>query len=256
MLGKVVEVYDKNINKLPTNTRPVVQSYIDDIFSSGEGLTGKAYQVARSQMSKQSNSMMNSDPFTAGVLKELRNSLDEAAERSLPKLEQGAWRELNKKYANFKILTKAISRPSQNSLEGLVSPAALNSVIETANKTKSTRGYSELFDLARSGRAVLANDVPNSGTAQRMLAQQLLTAGASGGAIGTGVYAGTENPQAALYSALAATLLAPKVAQKTLNTNAARTYFTKGIPGLNILSKPVASQIGAQLNTGAQKEKK
>lgn len=252
LLQKVVDVYDKNINKLPTNTRPIVQSYIDDILDAGNGLNGKAYQVARSQMSRQANSMVNSDPFTAGVLKDLRGALDDAAERSLPEAKQGAWRELNKKYANFKVLTKAISRPSENSLEGLLSPSALNSVIETANKTKSTKSYSALYDLARSGRAVLADNVPNSGTAQRMLAQQLLTAGASGGAIGTGTYAATQDPEAALAAALAGTLVAPKASQMFLNSKAGQMYFTKGIPGLNLLVTPTAKQLGAQINTGLQ----
>lgn len=252
LLRKVIDIHDKNISKLPTNTRPIVQSYIDDIIDAGDSLNGKTYQIARSQMSKQANSMMNSDPFTAGVLKELRNSLDEAAEKSLPEAKQGAWRELNKQYANFKVLTKAISRPSENSLEGLLSPSALNSVIETANKTKSTKGYNELYDLARSGRAVLADNVPNSGTAQRLLAQQLLTAGASGGAIGTGTYMATQDPETALAAALAGTLVAPKASQMLLNSNAGRQYFTKGIPGLNLLATQPARQLGAQINTGLQ----
>ena len=34
LLQQVVNVYDRNINKLPTNTRPIVQSYIDDILYS------------------------------------------------------------------------------------------------------------------------------------------------------------------------------------------------------------------------------
>lgn len=250
LLQQVVNVYDKNINKLPTNVRPVVQSYIDDVLNAGDGLTGEAYQVARSQLSKQSNSMINSDPFTAGVLKDLRNALDEAAERSLPKAKQGAWRELNKKYANFKVLTKAISRTSDASLEGLVSPAALNSVIETANKTKSTRSYNELYDLARSGRAVLSDSVPNSGTAQRLLAQQLLTAGASGGAIGSGTYVATQDPELAIAAALAGTLAAPKASQVFLNSPAGRRYFTKGIPALNLLATQPAKQLGAQTAAG------
>jgi hypothetical protein len=255
LLQQVVNVYDRNVNKLPTNTRPIVQSYIDDILNAGQSLTGKSYQIARSQMSKQSNSMMNSDPFTAGVLKDLRNALDKAAERSLPAAEQGAWRELNRKYANFKVLTKAISRTSENSLEGIVSPAALNSVIETANKTKSTRGYNELYELARAGRGVLSDNVPNSGTAQRLLAQQLLTAGASGGAVGTGTYMATQDPNLALGAALAGTLAAPKASQVFLNSPAGRRYFTKGVPGLNLLATPAARQLGAQVNTGLQAER-
>ena len=62
----------------------------------------------------------------------------------------------------------------------------------------------------------------------------------------------TQDPETALAAALAGTLVAPKASQMLLNSNAGRQYFTKGIPGLNLLATQPAKQLGAQINTGLQ----
>lgn len=222
VLDMVADVTTKQLDKLPTNVKPVIQSYLQDIVQSGGQLTGEAYQQARSQLTQQARSMTNTDPFTANVLRTIRNSLDYAAERSLPVQSKGAWRELNRQYGNYKTLQKAGSRVSQDSLEGLISPSALLSAVETANKTKSQAGYGDLYDLARAGRSVLVDSVPNSGTAQRQLAQSLLTGGA---VTGLGV-AGGLDAQSAAQLGLGAVAL-PKAAQYVLNNP---NYLVNGIP--------------------------
>lgn len=251
VIERVADIYSSQLDKLPTTVRPVVQSYLRDIAQSGRQMSGEAYQQARSQLSSQANSMANSDPFTARVLKQIRDTLDNAAEKSLPEAKKGAWKELNNQYRNYKVLQKAGSRVSQDSLEGLISPSALMSAVETANKTKSQAGYGDLYGLARAGRSVLADTVPNSGTAQRALAQQLLTAGAGGSALGTGTYWATQDPAAAIGVGLGGAIAAPKLAQYLLNTPAAQTYFTQGVPYLGNASSPTAKQLAAQLLAGS-----
>lgn len=249
-LGRLVDIETKTLAKLPTNIRPVVESYLKDIVDTGGSLSGEAYQAARSQLSSQAKGLSLTDPFTANVLRDLRNTLDEAADRSLPAAKKGAWKELNKQYANYKVLQKAGSMISQDSLEGLISPSALNRAVETANRTKSQAGYSDLYSLSRAGRSVLADSVPNSGTAQRQLAQQLLT-GSLGLTTGGITYGITQDPQTAVLAA-SGTLAGPKLAQYLLNTPAARTYFTKGIPGVANVVNPYTKQLAAQLAAGSQ----
>lgn len=249
VLADVANIAANQIDKLPTNVKPVVQSYLRDIVQSGGQLTGDAYQQARSQLSSQAKSMSSSDPFTANVLRNIRNSLDNAAERSLPDAKKGAWKEVNRQYGNYKTLQKAASRVSNDSLEGLISPSSLLSAVETANKGKSQAGYGDLYDLARAGRSVLTDTVPNSGTAQRQLVQQLLT----GGGIGAGTYGLTQDPQTALAAGVG-TIALPKLAQTALNSNAGKQYLTQGIPYLNKAignMGPTASLLGAEMASDA-----
>lgn len=252
VLGKISEIAVKQMDKLPTNIKPIVKSYIKDIVGAGKSMSGEAYQQARSQLSKQANGMAVSDPFTANILKQLRNSLDDAAERSLPEAKKGAWKELNNQYRNYKTLTKAASSVSSDSLEGLISPSALNRAVETANKTKSQAGYGDLYTLGRAGRAVLTDSVPNSGTAQRALAQQLLTMGVGGSALGSGTYAATNDPYASLSVGLGGAIAAPKIAQYLLNTPAAQQYFTKGVPYLNRPVGQYEKLLAAQIAAGGE----
>jgi hypothetical protein len=253
VLDVVADISAKQIEKLPTNVKPIVQSYMKDIVQSGGQMTGEAYQAARSQLGQQAKSMAISDPFTANVLKTLRNSLDDAADRSLTGPKKGAWRELNRQYANYKTIQKSVSNSSENSLEGLISPKRLLNTIETNNKTKGQKGYGDLYGLARAGSGVLSDSVPNSGTAQRQLIQSMLTGGGVGLGAGGVTYGATQDP----YKAIAAALLSvggPKAAQVFINSNAGKQYLTKGIPGADAIASKQAKTMAALLaaQTGAQ----
>lgn len=251
VLQSVSDIYTKQVEKLPTTVKPVVQSYLRDIVQSGGKMTGEAYQAARSQLTQQSRSLALSDPFTANVLRQIRNTLDDAAERSLPDAQKGAWRELNRQYANYKTIQKAVSNTSENSLEGIISPKRLLSTIETANKTKGQKGYGDLYGLALAGSSALSDSIPNSGTAQRQLTQQMLTGqilGQFGAGAGVGglTYGVTQDPyKAALAAALP--IAGPKAAQMFINSPAGQRYLTQGIPGAAAIGSNQAKTLAAIL---------
>lgn len=248
VLDTVAQVTTKQLNKLPTNVKPIVQSYLKDIVQAPEGqLSGEAYQEARSALTSQAHGMSVSDPTTANTLRTIRDSLDGAAMRSIPEADQGQLTKLNREYSNYKNIQKAASQISNNSLEGRLSPSALAQVVETANKGKSQAGYGGLYDLSRAGRAVLANNIPDSGTAQRLAAQSLLSGG-----VGGSVYGYTKDPELAVGAA-AGTFGIPKATQLLLNSPAAQRYFTTGIPLANKLATPAAHELGALY--AAQKNK-
>lgn len=243
VMKTVADIEAKQLDKLPTTVKPVIKSYLKDIKNAGGKLSGEAYQETRSALTNQARSLTNSDPFTANVLRSIRNALDEAAERSLPAAEKGAWRNLNNQYRNYKVIQKAATTASQDSLEGILSPSALLRAVETANKTKSQKGYGDLYDLARSSKLLLADSIPNSGTAQRQLAQRILTLGAQGAGVGGATYVATGDPETAALATAGGLFAAPKLAQKALNSRAAQSYFTKGIPGLGNISPAVKQAI-------------
>jgi len=248
VLDTIADIAAKRLDKLGPS-KPVVESYMRDILGSRSRgpLSGAAYQEARSMLTQQARSMAQSDPFTANVLRDLRGALDKAAERSLPAAKKGAWSQLNKEYANYKAIQKAASTISDDALEGILPPSALNRAVENANKTKGQAGYGDLYGLGRAGRAVLADSIANSGTAQRNLVQQILTGGGFGlGAAGiTGVTTG--DPYAALGVGAAATFGGPRLAQALLNSRAGQQYFTQGIPVVNQLATKRAKDMAALL---------
>lgn len=249
VIDKIVEISADQLEALPTTVKPIIQKYMRDIVQSGGKLTGTAYQKARSAMTQQSRSLSVTDPYTAGVLRDLRNTLDDAAGRSLPANKQGAWKELQKQYANYKSIQKAATNVSNDSLEGMLSPSSLLRAVETANKTKGQAGYGELYDLSRSGRSVLADSVPDSGTAQRLFYQNLITGGLGGLGVGGATYGATQDPGTAALAGVLA-LGGPKAIQAFLNSKAGQAYFTKGIPGGTALSSQSGKTLGALLASG------
>lgn len=254
VLRVLSNVESNQLKKLPTNVKPIVESYMDDILNAGGKITGEAYQAARSQLSQQARSMAVSDPFTANTLRTLRNALDDAAERSLPAAKKGLWKDLNRQYSNYKIIQKTAASTSKDSLEGVLSPRALLQNIETANKTKGQKGYGELYDLARSGSSVLADAVPDSGTAQRQLVQSILTGGGLGLGAGGATYYATHDPEKALAAAVIS-LGGPSAVQAVMNSAAGKRYLTKGLPVAgSLLNSEVTKLIAAITAAQAGKE--
>lgn len=226
----------KNKLKKLGPAKSIVKSYVDDIKKAGGQITSDLYQRARTDLRLQAKSMQGNDPFTANILRTIRDSLDEAAERSLPAKKQVAWKELNRQYANYKTIQDAASKVSKDSLEGYLSPTSLLQSAKRANPSKGQAGYGDLYSLARAGRGILTDSIPNSGTAQRQLIQEILTGqvlgqaglGALGGAAGYGASGG--DPLMALAGAGLA-LGGPRAVQSLMNSQAGKSYLTKGIPG-------------------------
>jgi hypothetical protein len=131
--------------------------------------------------------------------------------------------------------------------EGDVSPARLYSSLGAKNKRYSFyQDDPQLAELAQAGKLILPNQVPNSGTVARMMAQGLLSAGTPAAITGaaTGLYQGDWG--SALKGAVAGAAL-PKVVQYGMNNPRFVQYLAEGLPNNNIrnlLNVPQA--IGAQ----------
>jgi hypothetical protein len=133
-------------------------------------MPGPQYQEMRSRLSRQSKSLRNSDPTLSEALRDMRNALDNAMERSIPAGSGDAalWRQARREYGAQKTIEKAASRAGEATAEGQIVPANLRNAVSAENRGAYARGEGDFSELARAGSGVMA-PLPNSGTGQRNL---------------------------------------------------------------------------------------
>jgi hypothetical protein len=182
----ITDVVDaaRDYRRVPdSQQRAMVQGYIDDIVGhvNNGHMPGPEYQEMRSRLTRQSNGLRQSDPTLSGSLRDMRNALDDAMERSIATnnpQDVGAWQTTRRQYAAQKLIEKAASKAGEATAEGQITPANLRNTIPKAGGGYA-RGEGQFNELARAGANVMT-PLPNSGTAQRMNALHLLNAGLAG----------------------------------------------------------------------------
>lgn len=155
-------------NVPPSQQRAMVEGYIQDIADAVRGgqVPGAQYQEWRSRLSRQSNSLRNSDPTLSDVLRDMRNALDNAMGRSISPADREAWNTARREYGAQKTIEKTASRAGEATAEGQLVPANLRNTVSANNRGAYARGEGDFSELARAGAGVMA-PLPNSGTAQR-----------------------------------------------------------------------------------------
>lgn len=171
----VTDVVDaaRNYRRVPdSQQRQMVQGYIDDIIDhvNAGSMPGPQYQEMRSRLSKQANSLRQSDPTLSEALRDMRNALDNAMDRSIPagSADADLWRQSRREYGAQKVIEKTASRAGEATAEGQLVPANLRNTVSAENRGAYARGEGDFSELARAGSGVMA-PLPNSGTAQRNL---------------------------------------------------------------------------------------
>jgi hypothetical protein len=164
-------------NVPPSQQRAIVDGYIDDIVThiNAGSMPGAQYQEMRSRLSRQANGLRNSDPTLSDALRDMRNALDSAMERSIPAGSPDAqlWRQSRREYGAQKTIEKTASRAGEATAEGQLVPANLRNTVSAENRGAYARGEGDFSELARAGAGVMA-PLPNSGTAQRNALTNLL----------------------------------------------------------------------------------
>lgn len=158
----------RNYRRVPdSQQRQMVQGYIDDIVQhvNQGSMPGAQYQEMRSRLSRQANSLRQSDPTLSEALRDMRVALDNAMGRSIAPVDQEAWQLARQQYGAQKTLEKAASRAGEATAEGQIVPANLRNTAAANNRGAYARGEGDFSELSRAG-AVMA-PLPNSGTAQR-----------------------------------------------------------------------------------------
>lgn len=156
---------------------PQIEKTLDKALdlASKKTISGREYQSIRSTLGRQANSAMSSDADLGRALKAVQSALDDAATGSISEADKAAWATARKQWQALKVIEKAAAPTTADAVAGNVSPAKLASALNTADKGfKYGKGQQELGDLARIGQAFVKDGIPNSGTAQRSLYQEII----------------------------------------------------------------------------------
>ena len=253
----LTQVEQNQLSRLPTNQRPVVQSYLDDFngLNIGDKMTGNQYQDLRSMLDKQAQGFKHSDPFTADALKTIRGATDSAMARNIAMFDAPKLKSANNDWAVMKSMERAIDPTTGN-----VSPALLINGLkkQDANRVLYGKGNQDLTDIAKVGKEFISSKVPDSGTAQRAAMIKMLT-GAGAAGVGADMATGDDlegSVGTGLLSMIAAATL-PKAAAKAMWKN--NGYLSKGLLDLNKGVIPGVTRGGlldfASRNTGLQTSK-
>jgi hypothetical protein len=124
-------------------------------------------------------------------------------------------------YRNLLPIDEAMASTTSGAIGGDIPPTALLQAVKRQAGTKGyTTGGGDLNDLARVGAAFVREQIPNSGTAQRTMMQNLLTGGAL---TGGGAAAMVDPVSTAATAGLAVGL--PKLAQALYNSKVGGKYL-------------------------------
>jgi hypothetical protein len=171
-LGTVAKIDEAN-QALGSFASPAIKENVEkalDLASKGT-LDGREYKVIRSTLNARADDAFKSGNSELGnALKQLTGSLDSAAREGLPEDMRFAWDLARKQYANLKTLEKG-----QVVEAGNVVPSRVASALRQFNPAAYKEGNinSNLMDIARTADA-FKQTVPNSGTAERSMMQNML----------------------------------------------------------------------------------
>lgn len=177
-IGALASLNNAASRRLTRDEAEVVANQFDDILAElnqAGALTGQKYQALRTQIMKAEG------PDKVGqAVASLRKELDNIAARAVGPDDSAALRELRSQWANLRTVEGVLKQVA--GAGGDVRPSALWPAIRNG----STQ---EMRELARLGQTVMKNPVPDSGTAGRTIAANLLglggaTAGGLPGLVG------------------------------------------------------------------------
>lgn len=232
-------------------TKNFINKTIDDNvlnrFQGQNAVTGETLKNIQTNLnndiSRFGKSTVPDDILVSQALKEVRSNLLDLIRRSNPQ-NAAELKAIDTGYANFKRVEKAAGLIGAE--EGIFSPAQLQSAVKASDRSKDksqfATGQALMQDLSETGKTVLGNKLPDSGTPYRSLAA-LIASGSAGAAgypaIAAGMLAGP-----ALYSApgqrLAAAALTSRPASAAAVANQLRA--NQGIKAGTLAANQLANQ--------------
>ncbi len=205
MVDDVIRVMDDIGDGLDVLKKPVFENYRKKImneFMKNKGrVSGEWYQRTRSTLSEKARAARGDSNELSDAYRGLRNALDEGMERSIQKLnpaDLGEWKDLRRKWDNFRVVADAFRGAGEAGGQGFITPAKL---ADAASKGKNglpfATGKNDFTDLAKAGQAAMP-PLPIAEAAQRLASQGVMAAvlGGGGGVIGgqMGALAGLAGP--------------------------------------------------------------
>ena len=216
-------------------------------FQGQQAITGQTLKQIQSDLRERINLLSAStdaDQRLMGqALQEVQDQFRQLVIRSNPQ-NAAELRAIDTGYANFKRAQRASGMTGAE--EGIFSPAQLQNAVRAMDRSKDksrfATGQALMQDLSETGKVVLGNKLPDSGTPYRSLAALIASGGAAGAGYPTlaaGMLAGP-----ALYSApgqrLAATLLTARPVGAAAIANQLRA--NQGIKSSALAANQLANQ--------------
>ena len=211
-------------------------------------LAGPHFQTLMSELRE---AISSSDGTARGSMIKVRDMLRQQMEASMKPEDAARWRELNRYYANGKVIQDAMGAAGESTAEGNISLLHLRGAIKRSLGTDAyAAGYGDLNDFARAGQSVLRRP-PDSGTPQGTMINKLLagspifTAGAGAAAYGTeGAMLGAAVPAAMPWAV--STLMRGRI--PGTNYRPGQEYLS------NQLARNVDPRVAAGIITAAEEE--
>ena len=167
---QILNEYERNI---PTDVRDVFVSRAKDLINLGSRSTGDELQRIRSTLARLERSGSQSNEYNLAISK-LRESVDNAIEKSLPKADAADLRKAREEYRNLMIVADSLGT-SAEAQAGNVSLKNIANVLAQRDEIGYARGRGgELEKLSRVS-GLLANP-PSSGSSERGYFTNLLSA--------------------------------------------------------------------------------
>ncbi|MFO0454277.1 MAG: hypothetical protein ACK52I_37445 [Pseudomonadota bacterium] len=209
----------------------VLQNEVLGKLQGQNAMTGQTFKAVESNLGQQISRLQGSTDsdqrLLADALKELRSAMRAALERSNPNAAE--LKAINRGWANFKPLERAASYVGAD--DGVFSPSQLQSAVKALDRSKDkgrfARGQANLQDLSDAARSTLGPNVPNSGTADRLMQAGALGSAVVNPAIPLSLFAG-----AGLYTAPAQSLLRGSVTARPQSAQAVRGLLNQTSPML------------------------
>lgn len=171
----------------PQNIRDSFIGYRDAVlnWANGTPRQGQTFkglaedlgaEIRKAERSNEPGSVKNMQALIT-----LRNALFGLVERQASPELANAWRQANREYAIFKAIEDAMLDPSQMTLNtGFVNPRKIGNIqmkLRADEWTQGDEAADSFTNLVKAGAALIPDPIPNSGTAQRMFAQDILQGG-------------------------------------------------------------------------------
>lgn len=179
-VNKLAAVEKTFLRRLPADQKPVIKSYLDDLtnlIGAPGGMPGDVYNKTRSELGRIAASTENIT-LREGA-KGLQRVLDDAFDRQAPKEAVTAMKEARKEYSRYLTMEEALKKA--RSQDGHVPAKQLYAQAQQDIPGFVKGGGGDFNDLVRAGRQFLPDPIPNAGTADRLMYQNLLTAGSMSG---------------------------------------------------------------------------
>lgn len=219
------------LNTAESMRAPIIEKVTNDIVGAMKrgNISGEAYQSLASDLARSARGASN--PDTRNALYALREVLDDAMERSMQAAgssDVGAFQAARGVYRNLLGIADAATRAGEQAAEGIITPAALRNLAVGQGRQSYARGRGDFAELARAGNMLLA-PLPDSGTAGRLSARNLLPNSSTVGAIlGGGPGTAMGNPMMAVAGALAGAA-APRAAGAALMSRPVQAYLANQV---------------------------